>query len=176
MRRTLLLVGLMPMLAGCASAPPSDHVGISTTEVSTDSLVLPGKIGGVAVRWISPSEVVRSSFESVWSNSTQWSGRNPSAPVEALPQVIRSERPKYPNAAKLRGLEARVWVVALIDVDGTVLGARIGKRSEQDLGIGFETSALIAAMQNLYQPAKGGGESTKVWVTYPVDFVLRSRR
>jgi protein TonB len=82
-------------------------------------------------------------------------------------------KPAYPEGAKIKGLEADVWVQAIVGTDGLVHRAKITKPSAHGLEPGFELCALNAAMGNIFDPALKEGKPVAVWVTYPVSFRLK---
>ncbi len=95
---------------------------------------------------------------------------------QALDQmpIMKDQAPTaYPEAAKEKGLEADVWIQALVGTDGAVHHARVTKQSTHGLEPGFEICALDAAMRNTFEPATKDGKSVAVWVTYPVSFRLK---
>ena len=89
--------------------------------------------------------------------------------VEVYPEMIREEVPVYPKEAKDEGIEGIVWVKALVDADGTVARAIVGKSSGHK---SLDEAALTAAEKCQYKPALQNGKPTAVWVTYKVDFTL----
>lgn len=90
-------------------------------------------------------------------------------PVEIYPEMIYEKTPIYPRLAKQAGLEGVVWVKALIDEDGNVLDAIIGKSSGTTA---LDEAALSAASANKFKPGIQNGRPIKVWVSYKVDFIL----
>lgn len=93
--------------------------------------------------------------------------------VEVMPEMIRSASPVYPKEQKEKGVEATVWVQALIGRSGTVLKATIHKA--EGAAESFQRSALDAALQCTYKPALAKGKPVPVWVTYKVSFVLSDK-
>lgn len=90
-------------------------------------------------------------------------------PVEKEPVMIYEEIPEYPRLARKIGLEGRIWVKALVDLDGTVMQAMVAKPSEMPM---LEEAAVKAAYKNRFTPAIQNGRPVRVWVTYSVHFSL----
>jgi len=93
---------------------------------------------------------------------------------ELLPEMIYGHQPEYPRLAKAAGMEAVVWVKALIDIGGSVHDAIIFKSSNSKAG--FNSAALTAAYKCKYKPGIQNGRPVPVWVTYSVEFVLEGSR
>ena len=92
-------------------------------------------------------------------------------PYDEAPVQIKEVLPQFPSSAKRKGIEATVWVKALVDKQGKVRDAIIFKDSGTDLGL--EEAALRAAYQCEYKPALSDGKSVAVWVAYPVKFLTK---
>lgn len=91
-------------------------------------------------------------------------------PVEIPAEMIFEETPEYPRLAKLSGMEAVVWVKALVDKDGNVRKAVVFKSSGSKAG--FDESAVAAAYKCKYKPAIQNGRPVPIWVAYQVEFNL----
>ncbi len=90
-------------------------------------------------------------------------------PVEIYPEMIYQHTPKYPRLAKQAGITGLVWVSALIDEEGEVMKAIVGKTS----GVtSLDESAVKAAYKCKFKPGIQNGRPVKVWVTYKVEFEL----
>lgn len=90
-------------------------------------------------------------------------------PVEVYPEMTYEQPPVYPKEAKDDGIQGIVWVKALVDEDGAVAKAIVGKSSGHK---SLDKAALAAAEKCQYKPALQNGKPTAVWVTYKVDFTL----
>jgi TonB family protein len=92
-----------------------------------------------------------------------------------VPVLIRESAPVYPEAAREAGVKRDMWVQALVGSDGHVRMARIVKTDDTtgSSALGFERSALTAAMQMVYKPAMRNDQPVETWVTYNVTFKLR---
>jgi protein TonB len=91
-------------------------------------------------------------------------------PVEIPAEMIYEHSPDYPRLARSAGMEAVVWVKALVDKDGNVRDAMILRSSGSKAG--FDEAAIDAAYKCKYKPAIQNGRPVAVWVSYQVEFVL----
>jgi protein TonB len=93
--------------------------------------------------------------------------------VDVEPQPIQNLQSlvTYPEVAKRSGLEGKVIISALIDVDGKVLKTRIEK-ADYDV---FKQPAIDALMKARFTPARQNGEPVKLWYTVPISFKLNER-
>jgi protein TonB len=91
-------------------------------------------------------------------------------PVEIHAEMIYEEIPEYPRLARQAGMEAVVWVKALVDKDGDVRQAMVAKSSGSKAG--FDEAAVAAAYKCKFKPAIQNGRPVPVWVTYSVEFLL----
>lgn len=90
-------------------------------------------------------------------------------PVEMLPEMIKEVQPDYPQLAKHAGLEGIVWVKALVDKEGNVRDAVIGKSSGT---AALDEAALKAAPSNKFKPAIQNNRPVNCWVSYRVVFKI----
>lgn len=93
---------------------------------------------------------------------------------DVCPVPIELPEPLYPDSAKKAGIEGSVWVKVLLDKEGKVRDALIGKTSGKI--VGFEEAALAAAKQTTWKPAMVNNKPVAVWVSYEVKFVLKSEK
>ena len=90
-------------------------------------------------------------------------------PVEIYPEMIYQFKPDYPRLAKQAGITGLVWVSALVNEEGEVLKAIVGKTS----GVtSLDEAAVKAAYKCRFKPGIQNGRPVKVWVTYKVEFEL----
>ena len=89
---------------------------------------------------------------------------------EKLPEMIYNKIPEYPKLCKKAGLEGKVYLKVLVDIDGSVKKALIVKSSEIE---SFDNSALDAALQNKFSPALQNSIPIAIWVSYTVQFKLK---
>ncbi len=90
-------------------------------------------------------------------------------PVEIYPEMIHQAPLEYPRLAKQAGITGDVWVQALVDKDGNVRDARVGKSSGT---VSLDEAAVKQAMQCKYKPGIQNGRPIACWVTYKVEFTL----
>jgi len=89
--------------------------------------------------------------------------------VEVYPEFIYKQVPEYPRLAKQAGITGTVWVKALVDEEGNVIKAIVGKSS----GVAsLDEAAVEAALKNKFKPGIQNGRPVKVWVTYEMEFTL----
>jgi len=90
--------------------------------------------------------------------------------LEKKPEPVFSPVPKYPEFAKMAGVEGMVVVKSLIDIDGSIMRTEILESSRcSDLDL----SALICAMKARFTPAMQRNKMVRVWVSRPYMFKLR---
>ena len=89
--------------------------------------------------------------------------------VEVKPTPISVPVPTYPDMVRTAGIEGSVVVEALLDLDGTVMDARILKSSNN---VALDESAVEAAKLAKFTPAKQRDQPVRVWVSIPYRFTL----
>ena len=94
----------------------------------------------------------------------------PDAPEdgEDEPLLIKAVPPKYPEAARDRGIQGTVVVNALIGKSGRVVKARVARGIPE-----LDEAALEAVRQFRFKPAVANGRKVRVWVAIPVAFPPR---
>lgn len=90
-------------------------------------------------------------------------------PVEIMPEMINYTQPEYPRLARQAGITGTVWVKALVNKEGKVIRAQIGKTSGTQ---SLDDAAVAAASDNVFKPGIQNGRPVNVWVTYKVEFTL----
>lgn len=103
------------------------------------------------------------------SDDELWPSSNVFVPVEIFPEMIYQNKPIYPRLAKQAGITGMVWVKALVDEEGEVLDAIIGKSSGVN---SLDEAAVKASFKCKFKPGIQNGRPVKVWVTYKVEFKL----
>ncbi len=96
---------------------------------------------------------------------------DPIVPFYALseqPVVIHRVAPIYPELAKKAGIEGKVTIKVLIDTRGEVEDTEVLESHPL-----LDESALIAARQYKFTPAKQRDRIVKVWLSIPFHFKLR---
>ena len=88
-------------------------------------------------------------------------------PIGGLASIQKNIR--YPQLAKLAGIEGKVYVLAFLDEAGNVVNARVIK----GIGAGCDEAALEAIKVVKFTPARNNGEPVKVQVTIPIVFKLK---
>ena len=96
-------------------------------------------------------------------------GSDEFVPVEIPAEMIYEHPPEYPRLAQTAGMEAVVWVKALVDKNGNVRDAMVLKSSGSKAG--FDEAAVKAAFKCRFKPAIQNGRPVAVWVSYQVEFV-----
>ena len=94
--------------------------------------------------------------------------------VEEMPAPIGgiraiAENVQYPEIAKRAGVEGRVFVKALIDENGSVVGTSVIK----GIGGGCDEAAMDAVKKAKFTPGRQRGKPVKVQVTVPILFKLQ---
>lgn len=95
--------------------------------------------------------------------------------AEVMPEIVGGfnaiiEKLKYPQEAKQAGIQGKVFVLALIDEEGNVDGAKVIK----GIGYGCDEAALNAVKSVKFTPALTSGKPVKVQVTIPIFFKLEN--
>ncbi len=88
------------------------------------------------------------------------------------PTVVSIPALRYPEMARIAGIEGRVFVRVLIGDDGRAIQANIVKRIPSDCSM-FDKEAIRIAMKTKYTPGVQNGRNVRVWMTIPVRFTLR---
>ena len=89
--------------------------------------------------------------------------------VETMPEMIYTESPVYPDSVKKDGITGEVWIKSLVDKQGSVQTAIVGKSSGTPA---LDEAALKAAYKCKFHPAMQDSQPVAVWVTYKVEFTL----
>jgi len=91
---------------------------------------------------------------------------------DQAPELIRLVKPIYPEIARKAGMEGWVYLKIQIDEKGDVVNAKVLK----GLGAGLDEAAFAAAMRCKFKPAMQRDKPVKVWMSYPVHFVLKEAK
>ncbi|HEX7878533.1 MAG TPA: energy transducer TonB [Candidatus Eisenbacteria bacterium] len=92
---------------------------------------------------------------------------NDAVPVDQLPELIWMAEPKYPEMARLAGLEGVVQLRLLVDTGGRVTKSRVDRSIA-----GLDEAALASGVTARFRPALWRGKPVKVWVALPIRFSL----
>ncbi len=90
--------------------------------------------------------------------------------VEIKPQPIIIPEPVYPELARRAGIEGKTVVQALVDIDGSIFEVKVLKSSGNQM---LDQAALVAAKKAKFTPAKQRDKAVRVWVSIPIQFVLK---
>ncbi|MGB9741794.1 MAG: energy transducer TonB [candidate division WOR-3 bacterium] len=90
--------------------------------------------------------------------------------VEKKPEPVSIPKPVYPELARNAGIEGRCVVEALVDVDGSVVDAKIIKSSGNQ---SLDAAAIEAAFKAKFTPAMQRDKPVRVWVSIPYQFSLQ---
>ena len=93
-----------------------------------------------------------------------------SAPEHAAPS-LGNRPPKYPYAARRRGMEGRVVVEVVVDRTGTVATAAVAVSSGHRL---LDRAALAAIKGWTFRPARRGGRAVGATIAIPIVFTLET--
>lgn len=90
------------------------------------------------------------------------------------PRPKKVVAPKYPRDLKKQGYSGKVILKLLIDENGMVILAQpsSGGQKLDKIGILLIKAALESAIQTEFYPARQKGKPVKVWVSYPIRFIL----
>ncbi len=88
-------------------------------------------------------------------------------PHDTPPAIIRPPSPKYPEIARMAGLEGRVFARLFVGKDGRVKQVVIMPGNEI-----FHDEVRKAAFDLHFSPAMMGDRKVGVWVSVPFDFSL----
>ena len=90
-------------------------------------------------------------------------------PYDTPPMPTRMVKPEYPAIARQAGIEGKVVLKLLVDLDGKVLDAKVLVSPHQSLS----EAAIKAAKSSQFSPALQRDKPVRVWVAQPFDFKLR---
>ena len=90
--------------------------------------------------------------------------------LEIKPVAINSPVPVYPELARHAGIEGVVHLKMLIDVDGSIVEVVVLKSSGNQL---LDQSAMAAARQSKFTPARQRDRNVRVWVARKFEFALK---
>jgi TonB family protein len=97
----------------------------------------------------------------------------PSVTTELAPQLLRCDRPSYPEVARRFGREAVVDLRVRVDATGKVVSvATVGT----PIGLGFDEAARLAAFRAIYAPGTRNGVPVPMDTTLTVQFRLGDTR
>ncbi len=97
-------------------------------------------------------------------------GNQTSEPQYAAP-ALGNEPPKYPLAARRRGMAGRVVIEAVVDRSGRIATAAVAVSSGHRL---LDRTALRAVRNWAFQPATRGGRAVGATISIPITFKLET--
>lgn len=89
--------------------------------------------------------------------------------VEVKPTPKSVPVPVYPEAVRTAGIEGSAVIEALLDLDGTVMDARVLKSSGNQQ---LDEAAIEAAKLAKFTPAMQRDKPVRVWISIPYRFTL----
>ncbi len=131
---------------------------ISPNSVSLESLLAqppaggPGK-GQPGVGWRKRSDVATVEFRK----------------LEVKPGIVDVPVPAYPEAVRNAGIEGTTTVQLLLDLDGSVMDAKVLNSSGNQV---LDAAAVEAAMRARFTPAMQQDKPVRVWISFPYHFRL----
>jgi TonB family protein len=91
-------------------------------------------------------------------------------PTRKKPEMVRVPAPVYPEHCRVLGITGKATVQMLLDLDGSVMEARIMQSSDN---AELDSAAVAAGRKSKFTPAIGGGNRpVHVWVAVPFVFQL----
>ena len=90
--------------------------------------------------------------------------------VEVKPTPKSVPVPDYPAVVRDAGIEGTTVVEALLDLDGSVMDARVLKSSGNQ---SLDASAIEAALKAKFTPAMQRDKPVRVWISIPYRFTLK---
>lgn len=93
--------------------------------------------------------------------------------VDVPPRPTASRDIAYPDSLRHAGVEGRVVVAGVVDVDGTVDSASVIVLTSTDAG--FEASATEWMRGATFTPGTVGGDPVRVRIEVPIEFRLSDK-
>ncbi len=93
-----------------------------------------------------------------------------SAELDRTPSLVFMPQPEYPPLARRAGVEGKVILWVLVDIEGGAEEVRV--HEESNPGYGFGDYAARAARGVAFVPAISKHQPVRCWVSIPVVFVL----
>ena len=89
--------------------------------------------------------------------------------LEVKPTIVDAPAPVYPEAVRSAGIKGSAVVEALLNLDGSVMDARLLKSSGNAM---LDAAAIEAALRARFTPAMQRDKSVRVWVSQTYRFRL----
>jgi len=89
--------------------------------------------------------------------------------LEVKPSIVDVPVPVYPEAVRNAGIEGSATVELLLDLDGSVMDARVLASSGNQM---LDAAAIEAALRARFTPAMQQHKPVRVWISFPYRFRL----
>jgi TonB family protein len=103
---------------------------------------------------------------------SQYPGPDEEIHLTVAPELVKAGVPEYPRLANQAGLEATVFVKALVDASGKVIRGMVFKSSGSKAG--FDEASVAAVYKCVFEPAYLGIKPVPAWVVCRVEFHLEN--
>lgn len=90
--------------------------------------------------------------------------------VEVRPEPVSVPTPTYPEMARQAGIEGNTVIGAMVDIDGSIISARVLSSSGNQ---SLDQAAVAAAYRAKFTPARQRDQPVRVEVSIPYRFSLR---
>ena len=90
--------------------------------------------------------------------------------VDTEPVLIQAVSPVYPDIAQKMGLNGKVFLKFIVNVDGSVSDVKVLRTITRGSDI-FQKAAIDAISQFRFKPAEHNGKVVPVWKILPIEFV-----
>ena len=172
---------LPPDLGSGASGPDNGPANSVQAKVNMNGLVMEGNDGG-PVLVLGGKQASLDSLLILNKTGGPGNGRPgvgyraridvPTVPfykLEVRPKLVDAPVPVYPEAVRNAGIEGSPVVEALLNLDGSVMDARVLKGSGNDM---LDAAAVEAALKARFTPAMQRDKAVRVWISMPYRFRL----
>ena len=88
--------------------------------------------------------------------------------LDKLPKLLKSVQPMYPKEMLRKGIEGEVVLRIVIDSDGKVLSLA----PEHSTNKNFETPAMVAVKEFIYEPPLKNGKAVRAEFLLPIPFKI----
>jgi len=90
--------------------------------------------------------------------------------LDGMPSPIKQVQPEYPEAARKKGVEGKVFLKVLVGEKGDVKDVKLMKNESGSADL--EKAAIAAVKKWEFKPATLKQKPVEVWVVIPIDFKL----
>ena len=127
----------------------------------------PGKKDGSVVKFQDPMILSEYANLSVNENDYLRAPQEMPQPIGGLYSI--QEKIVYPDSAKQKGVEGKVFLTAFINEAGNVVSVKVNR----GIGSGCDEAAMQAVLQTKFTPGKVNGKPVKVQIAIPIVFKLQ---